>query len=57
MALVIGAALMMRVDTPFKILGYPGLAMLLFFAAGIGVLAQIWSILRHDEKTDRHRLA
>jgi predicted unusual protein kinase regulating ubiquinone biosynthesis (AarF/ABC1/UbiB family) len=29
-ALIIGAALMMRVDTPFRILGYPGLAVLLF---------------------------
>lgn len=56
-SLVIGAALMMRVDTPFKILGYPGIAMMLFFAACVGGLAQIWSILRHDEKSDRHRLA
>jgi hypothetical protein len=25
-ALIVGAALLMRVDTPFKIAGYPGLA-------------------------------
>ena len=37
-ALIIGAALLMRVDTPFRIGGYPGLAILCFvFAAGGGV--------------------
>jgi len=37
-ALIIGAALLMRVDTPFKIAGYPGLAILCFlFATGGGV--------------------
>ncbi|MGV3773965.1 MAG: ABC1 kinase family protein [Verrucomicrobiales bacterium] len=33
-ALIIGAALLMQVQTPFKIFGYPGLAMLCFLAAG-----------------------
>ncbi len=56
-AMIIGATLMMRVDTPFKILGYPGIAMVLFFAACVGGLLQIWSILRNDEKTGPHRLA
>ena len=35
-ALIIGASLLMRVDTPFRIFGYPGLAMLLFLAAAAG---------------------
>src|SRR5690625_2731922 len=36
-ALIVGAALLMRVPTDFTILGYPGLAILLFlFAASIG---------------------
>ena len=36
-ALIVGAALLMRVETPFTILGYPGIAMLLFIlAAGFG---------------------
>lgn len=56
-ALIIGAALMMRVDAPFKILGYPGIAMLLFFSACAGAALQIWGILRHDEKPDPHKLA
>jgi ubiquinone biosynthesis protein len=44
-ALIIGAALIMRIETPFEIMGYPGLAILLFaFAAvgGIGLVINIW---------------
>ena len=35
-ALIIGAALLVRVDTEFRIMGYPGLAMIFFLAAGLG---------------------
>jgi predicted unusual protein kinase regulating ubiquinone biosynthesis (AarF/ABC1/UbiB family) len=56
-AMIIGATLMMRVDTAFKILGYPGLAILLFFAACLGGVLQIWSILHNDEKTGPPRAA
>src|SRR5205823_6141817 len=31
-ALIVGAALLMRVDTDFRLFGYPGLAMLCFLA-------------------------
>ena len=48
-ALIVGAALMMRVDTTFRIWGYPGLAIILFLgAAGAGVVLLI-NILFHDE--------
>src|SRR6202035_3280710 len=43
-ALILGAALLMRVETGFRILGYPGLALLLFLAAaacGVGLLVNI----------------
>lgn len=50
-ALIIGAALLMRVDTPFKILGYPGLAVVLFLSACIGGILQIFSILNSDQKS------
>lgn len=43
-ALIVGAALLMRVETPFKILGYPGLAMIFFLIAaciGIGLMVSI----------------
>ncbi len=37
-ALIIGAAMLMRVETTFRILGYPGLVMLFFLMAAIGAL-------------------
>jgi ubiquinone biosynthesis protein len=41
-ALIVGAAMMMRVETTFRIWGYPGLAILLFLAAaGAGVFLLI----------------
>lgn len=41
-ALIIGAALLMKVESSFKILGYPGFAMILFIAAaGIGFILVI----------------
>lgn len=48
-ALIIGAAMLMRVQTDFTILGYPGLAMLFFIAAALGGLALVIDILRKDE--------
>jgi len=51
-ALIIGAALLMRVDTPFKILGYPGLAIICFLAAATGGVIQVINIIYNDEKKD-----
>ena len=52
-SLIVGAALLMRVDTTFRIWGYPGLAILLFLAAaGAGVVLLV-SILFYDEP-DNH---
>ncbi|HKW06228.1 MAG TPA: AarF/UbiB family protein [Candidatus Dormibacteraeota bacterium] len=45
-ALIIGAALLMRVPTQFTVLGYPGIAMVFFSVAAIGGLALVVSILR-----------
>ena len=50
-ALIVGAAMLMRVPTPFTILGYPGLAMLLFLAAAGGGFWMAWTILAGDVKT------
>ena len=44
-ALIVGAALMMQVRTPFTLFGYPGLAMVLFLlaaACGFALLLSIW---------------
>jgi ubiquinone biosynthesis protein len=51
-ALIVGAAMMMRVETSFRIWGYPGLAILLFLAAaGAGVILLI-NILFYDKGQD-----
>ena len=47
-ALIVGAAMLMRVQTTFTILGYPGLAMLLFLAAAGGGFWMAWAILASD---------
>jgi ubiquinone biosynthesis protein len=52
-ALIIGAAMLMQVDTDFRILGYPGLAILLFLGAVIGGILLLYEILRHDRKPPR----
>jgi predicted unusual protein kinase regulating ubiquinone biosynthesis (AarF/ABC1/UbiB family) len=51
-ALIVGAAMLMSVDTDFTLFGYPGLAMVLFLAAVAGGVAMVVSILRHDESAD-----
>ncbi len=52
-ALIIGAAMLMQVDTDFQILGYPGLAMICFLAAAVGGVILVVEILLHDEKQDK----
>jgi ubiquinone biosynthesis protein len=48
-ALIVGAALLMRVETSFRIWGYPGLAIIFFlFAAGAGVVLML-NILFYDK--------
>jgi ubiquinone biosynthesis protein len=49
-ALIVGAAMLMRVETSFRIFGYPGLAMILFLLAAAAGLALVFSILFYDEK-------
>ncbi len=54
-SLIMGAALLMRIESGFKILGYPGLAMLMFIAAaGLG-FALVLNILVHDEWARRKK--
>jgi ubiquinone biosynthesis protein len=48
-ALIIGAAMLMRVETTFRILGYPGLAIIFFLLAAGGGIALMVSILLKDE--------
>ena len=49
-ALIVGAAMLMRVETSFRIFGYPGLAMILFLLAAAAGLVLAFSIVFYDEK-------
>ena len=49
-ALIVGAALLMRVETSFQLFGYPGLPMIFFLLAAIGALVLIFNILLYDKK-------
>ncbi len=48
-ALIIGAALLMRVETDFTLLGYPGLAMICFIFAAGGGFALVIHIAFYDQ--------
>lgn len=52
-SMIVGAALLMRIETTFKIFGYPGLAILLFLGAMMGGVIFIFNIIRNDEKQDK----
>jgi ubiquinone biosynthesis protein len=49
-ALIVGAAMLMRVETSFKILGYPGFAMIFFILAAIAGVALVVTIVMTDVK-------
>ncbi|HEX8353520.1 MAG TPA: AarF/UbiB family protein [Pyrinomonadaceae bacterium] len=49
-ALIVGAALMMRVESSLTILGYPAIAMIFFLLAAVGALVLVFNILFYDEK-------
>jgi ubiquinone biosynthesis protein len=49
-ALIVGAALLTRIETRFQIFGYPGLAMLLFLAAFTGGFWLLMTIFLQDRK-------
>jgi ubiquinone biosynthesis protein len=48
--LTVSAALMMRVDTGFKIFGYSGLAFLFFIIAAVGAMWVAIEIMLHDRR-------
>jgi predicted unusual protein kinase regulating ubiquinone biosynthesis (AarF/ABC1/UbiB family) len=47
-ALIIGAALLMRVDTDFRVMGYPGFAIMCFIAAAMGGIYLLVNIFMQD---------
>ena len=52
-ALIVGAAMLVRVPSTFTILGYPGLAILLFLAATAGGVGLLLSIFVQDRRSAR----
>jgi predicted unusual protein kinase regulating ubiquinone biosynthesis (AarF/ABC1/UbiB family) len=52
-ALIVGAAMLMNVPTDFKILGYPGLAIIFFLVAATGGILLVLNILFYDEKAKK----
>lgn len=53
-AVIVGAALMMQVQTPhFMIFGYPGIAIIFFILAAVGGLFLAAGILVNDEKSKK----
>jgi predicted unusual protein kinase regulating ubiquinone biosynthesis (AarF/ABC1/UbiB family) len=56
-ALIVGAALLMQVQTRFRIFGYPGLAMLLFLLAAACGFALIVTIFLNDDWRGRRKSA
>jgi ubiquinone biosynthesis protein len=52
-ALIVGAALLMRVETSFRLFGYPGFAILCFLGVGGGGLFLIIRILMNDRSSKK----
>jgi predicted unusual protein kinase regulating ubiquinone biosynthesis (AarF/ABC1/UbiB family) len=54
-SLIIGAALMTRVDTRWHVFGYPGFAMVCFLGASVGAVGLLHGIYSEDRSTRRRR--
>jgi len=52
-ALIVGAAMLMRVETSFRILGYPGFSMIFFVLAAIAGIALAITIVMNDVKAGK----
>lgn len=48
-AFIVGSSMLARVETTFRVFGYPGLAMVFFFIAAVGALWLMLQILVKDE--------
>jgi predicted unusual protein kinase regulating ubiquinone biosynthesis (AarF/ABC1/UbiB family) len=54
-ALIIGASMLMRVETSFKILGYPGLPTIFFVIVAGGAIALLIDIAMNDRKAKKKK--
>jgi len=51
--MIIGAPLLMRVETSFRLFGYPGLAIIFFLLAAAAAVWLIVIILFYDETAEK----
>ena len=49
-ALIVSAAMLMQIGTTFRILGYPGIAMIFFALAAVGAFGLMLQIMRDDRR-------
>jgi ubiquinone biosynthesis protein len=54
-SIIIGASLLMRIDTRWRIFGYPGFAMLCFLGAGVAAAVLIYNIGAQDRRSRKNR--
>jgi predicted unusual protein kinase regulating ubiquinone biosynthesis (AarF/ABC1/UbiB family) len=54
-SLIIGASLMMRIETSWRLFGYPAFAMICFLIAGVGASVLIYNIFVQDRKSHKNR--
>jgi ubiquinone biosynthesis protein len=50
-SLIVGASLMMRIETSWKLFDYPGLAIVCFLAAAAGGVYLLFSIFIQDKRS------
>jgi ubiquinone biosynthesis protein len=55
-ALIVGAAMLMRVDSSFRIFGYPGLPMIFFLLAAVAGVVLAGSIVFNDVKRRKRKV-
>ena len=53
-SLIVGAAMLMRLETSFRLFGYPGFAMLFFLTAAAGGIWLAFTILSSDRPARKH---
>jgi ubiquinone biosynthesis protein len=56
-ALIIGAALLMRVQTDFTVMGYPGFAIICFVAAAVGAVVLLVNISLQDRRASGKKVS
>lgn len=54
-ALIVGAAMLMRVETSFRIMGYPGFPMIFFMLAAVAGIGLVITIISTDVKARKRR--